>query len=99
MQADYYEVVANMLQTHFLFSIPSDGPPSFTTPHVTLEWVLRFEFITTTKNVDMSKYEHPLLIGERERGEWAIPILVHAPLPRTQKANVKRERPSSRREL
>ena len=98
MQADYNEVVADMHQTHFLFSIPSDGPPSFTNPRVTLEWVLRFEFITTTKNVDM-KYEHSLLIGERERGEWTIPIRVHAPLPRTQKANVKRERPSPRREL
>lgn len=87
--------MADKLQTHFSFSIPLDGPPSFGTPYVTLEWVLRFEFITTSNDVDLSKHEHPLLIGERERGEWAIPILVHAPLPRTQKSNMRRERPCS----
>ena len=94
VQADYYEVVADMLQTHFIFSIPLDGPPSFTTPYISLQWILRIEFVTTTRDVDWSRYEHPLLIEERERGEWTIPILVHAPLPRTEKSNVTRERPS-----
>ena len=86
--------MADMLQTHFIFSIPLDGPPSFTTPYISLQWVLRIEFVTTTRDVDWSRYEHPLLVEERERGEWTIPILVHSPLPRTQKSNVTRERPS-----
>lgn len=97
VQSDYYEAVADMLQTHFVFSIPFDGPPSFTTPQVSLQWVLRFEFVITPRNIDRTRYEHPLLIEEREKGEWSIPILVHAPLPRTQKAKVRSERPSSPR--
>lgn len=94
VQADYYEVVVDMLQTHFIFSIPFDGPPSFATPQVSLQWVLRFEFVTTPRNVDWTKYEHLFLIEEREKGEWSIPIFVHAPLPRTQTAVVKREKVS-----
>eukprot|EP00250_Pteridium_aquilinum_P010279 c19265_g1_i1 orf=108-1523(-) len=97
VQAEFNEAVADMLQTHFVFSIPFDGPPSFTTPQVSLQWVLRFEFITTARNLDWTRYEHPLLVEDREKGEWSIPILVHAPLPRTQKAKVRRERPSSPR--
>ncbi|KAH7437466.1 hypothetical protein KP509_05G073300 [Ceratopteris richardii] len=95
VQAEYNEAVADVLQTHFVFSIPCDGPPSFTTPHVSSQWVLKFEFITTSRDIDWTQYEHPLLIEEREKGEWSMPILVHAPLPRTQKVKVRKERPSS----
>ncbi|KAI5060933.1 hypothetical protein GOP47_0023438 [Adiantum capillus-veneris] len=97
VQAEFHEAVADMLQTHFVFSIPFDGPPSFTTSQVSLQWVLRFEFVTTARDIDWSQYEHPLLIDDRDKGEWSIPILVHAPLPKTQKAKVRRERPSSPR--
>eukprot|EP01018_Ginkgo_biloba_P022774 Gb_09207 [translate_table: standard] len=83
IQSDYHEVVSDMVQTQFMFSIPMDGPMSFSTPHVSLQWVLRFEFVTTPKHVDWTKYEHPLLIEERDKGEWILPITVHAPLPRT----------------
>lgn len=97
VQAEFTEAVADMLQTHFVFCIPFDGPPSFSTPQVSLQWILRFEFVTTARNVDWTQYEHPLLIEDREKGEWSLPILVHAPLPRTQKAKVRRERPWSPR--
>lgn len=97
VQAEFNEAVADMLQTHFVFSVPFDGPPSFTTPQVSLQWVLRFEFVTTARDIDWTRYEHPLLIEDRDKGEWSIPILVHAPLPKTQKAKVRRERPSSPR--
>ncbi|MCO5605035.1 hypothetical protein L7F22_059212 [Adiantum nelumboides] len=97
VQAEFNEAVADMLQTHFVFSIPFDGPPSFTTPHVSLQWVLRFEFVTSARDIDWSLYEHPLLIEDRDKGEWSIPILVHAPLPKTQKLKVRKERPSSPR--
>ncbi|KAF7844967.1 Rgp1 protein [Senna tora] len=79
VQSDHYEVVADLVQTSFLFSIPMDGPMSFSTPHVSVQWVLRFEFFTTPKNLDWTKYEHPLLIDRREKCEWVLPITVHAP--------------------
>eukprot|EP00249_Psilotum_nudum_P020513 c27737_g1_i1 orf=439-2274(-) len=97
VQSDYHEVVVDMLQTHFVFSIPLDGPPSFTTPQVSVQWILRLEFIATPYNVDCSKYDHPLLIEGRERGEWSVPLVVHAPLPKTQTAVMRRDRPPSPR--
>ncbi|ESQ30466.1 hypothetical protein EUTSA_v10011376mg [Eutrema salsugineum] len=86
IQSDHHEVVADLIQTSFLFSIPTDGPMSFTTPRVSVQWILRFEFLITPKNVDLSRYEHPLLIPEREKSEWILPITVHAPPPRTSAA-------------
>ncbi|XP_028224949.1 uncharacterized protein LOC114406440 isoform X2 [Glycine soja] len=82
VQSDHHEVVADLVQTSFLFSIPMDGPMSFSTQHVSVQWVLRFEFFTTPKHVDWKKYEHPLLIEGREKTEWVLPITVHAPPPR-----------------
>lgn len=79
IQSDHYEVVADLVQTSFLFSIPMDGPMSFSTPHVSVKWSLRFEFFTTPRNVDWTRYEHPLLIEGRDRSEWVLPITVHAP--------------------
>ncbi|XP_044490532.1 uncharacterized protein LOC123214665 isoform X2 [Mangifera indica] len=81
IQSDHHEVVADLVQTSFLFSIPMDGPMSFCTPHVSVQWVLRFEFVTTPKHVNWSRYEHPLLIEGRDKSEWTLPITVHAPPP------------------
>ncbi|KAG9440928.1 hypothetical protein H6P81_021093 [Aristolochia fimbriata] len=97
VQSDHYEVVADLLQTSFLFSIPMDGPMTFSTPHISVRWALRFEFFTTPKNVDWTRYEHPLLINGREKSEWVLPITVHAPPPRPQ--GVKNEKPLSLGEL
>ncbi|KAA0053444.1 hypothetical protein E6C27_scaffold428G001180 [Cucumis melo var. makuwa] len=60
VQSDHYEVVADLIQTSFLFSIPMDGPMSFSTPHVSLQWALRFEFFTTPKNVDWTRLVLPI---------------------------------------
>ncbi|XP_043691324.1 uncharacterized protein LOC122642012 [Telopea speciosissima] len=95
VQSDYHEVVSDLVQTSFLFSIPMDGPMSFSTPHVSVQWALRFEFFTTPKNVDWTRYEHPLLIEGRDKGEWVLPIRVHAPPLRSQAAHSRTERPSS----
>ena len=57
VQSDHYEVVADLVQTSFLFSIPMDGPMSFSTPQVSVQWSLRFEFFTTPKNVDWTRYD------------------------------------------
>ncbi|KAJ7950689.1 Reduced growth phenotype protein 1 [Quillaja saponaria] len=93
VQSDHYEVVADLVQTSFLFSIPMDGPMSFSTPHVSVQWVLRFEFFTTPKNVDWTRYEHPLLIEGRERSEWILPIIVHAPPPGAPTTHTRNEKP------
>ncbi|CAN4119641.1 unnamed protein product [Withania somnifera] len=56
IHSDHHEVVADLVQTSFLFSIPMDGPMSFSTHYVSVQWALRFEFFTTPKNVDWSRY-------------------------------------------
>lgn len=81
VQSDHHEVVADLVQTSFLFSIPMDGPMSFSTPRISVQWALRFEFYTTPKNVDWTRYEHPLLVEGRDKSEWVLPITVHAPPP------------------
>ncbi|CAF2081576.1 unnamed protein product [Brassica napus] len=95
VQSDHHEVVADLIQTSFLFSIPTDGPMSFTTPRVSVQWILRFEFLifffgrwqeTISLDVDLSRYEHLLLVREKEKCEWVLPITVHAPPPRTSSA-------------
>ncbi|XXG46690.1 hypothetical protein AAC387_Pa02g1470 [Persea americana] len=93
VQSDHHEVVSDLVQTSFLFSIPADGPMSFSTPHVSVRWALRFEFFTTPKNVDWTRFEHPLLIEGRDKCEWILPITVHAPPPRTQAAHARNEKP------
>ncbi|KAG5009692.1 hypothetical protein JHK87_018207 [Glycine soja] len=92
VQSDHHEVVADLVQTSFLFSIPMDGPMSFSTQHVSVQWVLRFEFFTTPKHVDWKKYEHPLLIEGREKTEWVLPITVHAPPPRAPASGTRSEK-------
>lgn len=95
VQSDYHEVVADLVQTSFLFSIPIDGPMSFSTPHVSVQWVLRFEFFITPKNVDWTRYEHPLLIEGRDKSEWVLPITVRAPPPGPQAGLARNEKPFS----
>ncbi|ESW06351.1 hypothetical protein PHAVU_010G040700 [Phaseolus vulgaris] len=92
VQSDHHEVVADLVQTSFLFSIPMDGPMSFSTQHVSVQWVLRFEFFTTPKRVDWTKYDHPLLIETREKTEWVLPITVHAPPPRAPASGTRSEK-------
>ncbi|KAF5749880.1 hypothetical protein HS088_TW03G00206 [Tripterygium wilfordii] len=95
IQSDHHEVVADLVQTSFLFSIPMDGPMSFSTPHVSVQWALRFEFFSTPKNVDLTRYEHPLLIEGRDKSEWILPLTVHAPPPATPAVRNRNEKPFS----
>ncbi|KAM7265534.1 hypothetical protein ACFE04_003217 [Oxalis oulophora] len=95
VQSDHHEVVADMVQTSFLFSIPTDGPMSFSTPCVSVQWVLRFEFFTTPRNVDWKRYEHPLLIEGRDKSEWILPITVHAPPPVNSAVYARNDKPFS----
>ncbi|GFP81372.1 receptor homology region transmembrane domain-and ring domain-containing protein 2 [Phtheirospermum japonicum] len=81
VHSDHHEVVADLVQTSFLFSIPMDGPMTFSTRYMSVQWALRFEFLTTPQNVDWTRFEHPLLIEGRDKCEWTLPITVHAPPP------------------
>lgn len=95
VHSDFYEVVADLLQTSFLFSIPMDGPMSFSTPHISVQWALRFEFFTTLRNDDWTRYDHPLLVEERDKCEWVLPITVHAPQPSASAAQSQSRRSQS----
>ncbi|ONK70165.1 uncharacterized protein A4U43_C05F30940 [Asparagus officinalis] len=90
VQSDHHEVVADLVQSSFLFSIPVDGPMTFSTPYISVQWFLRFEFFTTPKYVDLNRYEHPLLVETREKGDWVLPINVCAPPLRTQHARTEK---------
>ncbi|TVU16505.1 hypothetical protein EJB05_40074 [Eragrostis curvula] len=79
LHSEHHEVVADLHQTSFLFSIPIDGPMSFSTSKVSVQWSLRFEFFTTPEGTDSARYEHPLLVEKREKGEWVLPLTVYAP--------------------
>ncbi|PIN23350.1 hypothetical protein CDL12_03936 [Handroanthus impetiginosus] len=79
IHSDHHEAVADLVQTSFLLSIPMDGPMTFSTRYVSVQWALRFEFLTTPKNVDWTRFEHPLLVEGRDKCEWVLPITVHAP--------------------
>lgn len=86
VQTEFHEVTAHLLTTHFLFTIPMDAPAAFATPLVSIQWVLRFEFVALRhRSGDRSRDRLglPLSADESERGEWSMPIVVHAPLPRT----------------
>ncbi|KAL6843521.1 hypothetical protein ACP4OV_026583 [Aristida adscensionis] len=79
VHSEHHEVVVDLHQTSFLFSVPIDGPMSFSTSKVSVQWSLRFEFFTTPEGTDPARYEHPLLVENREKGEWVLPITVYAP--------------------
>ncbi|XP_008664338.1 uncharacterized protein [Zea mays] len=79
LHSEHHEVVSDLHHTSFLFSIPIDGPMSFSTSKVTVQWSLRFEFFTTPEGTDPARYEHPLLVEKREKGEWVLPVTVYAP--------------------
>ncbi|CAI5975357.1 unnamed protein product [Closterium sp. NIES-65] len=105
LQMEHHEVTADLLHTHFIFTIPSDAAASFATPIISLQWILRFEFCASTRRPappgstpgsagkgrqqqqppqqQLHERPHALAMGaETERGEWSMPITVHAPLPK-----------------
>lgn len=78
IQTEFHEVTAHLHATHFIFTIPMDASAAFATPLVSLQWVLRFQFVSTT----LQKKGSGNSFDKTERGEWTLPIVVHAPLPR-----------------
>ncbi|EIE18927.1 hypothetical protein COCSUDRAFT_49110 [Coccomyxa subellipsoidea C-169] len=76
---EHVEITADLVLTHFMFSLPADAPASFATHLVSLRWVLRFEFTTS-----VAKPASWLSGGPTpERIAWALPVLVRPPaIPR-----------------
>ncbi|KAM0922826.1 hypothetical protein ACQ4PT_005925 [Festuca glaucescens] len=92
VHSEHHEVVADLHQTSFLFSVPIDGPMSFATSKVSVQWSLRFEFFTNPAGMDPSRYEHPLLVEKREKGDWVLPITVYAPPQRRRATHGRNDR-------
>eukprot|EP00897_Mesotaenium_endlicherianum_P004094 jgi/Mesen1/3712/ME000202S02798 len=88
VQTEFHEVTADMLATHFIFTIPMDAPAAFATPLISVQWILRFEFVACKRRKHTPGASSPLASEETERGEWSMPIVVHAPLPRAHPPNV-----------
>ncbi|XBI11869.1 hypothetical protein VPH35_138836 [Triticum aestivum] len=59
---------------------------------VSVQWSLRFEFFTTPAGMDSSRYEHPLLVEKREKGDWVLPITVYAPPMRRRATHGRNDR-------
>ncbi|KAF7103133.1 hypothetical protein CFC21_104162 [Triticum aestivum] len=59
---------------------------------VSVQWSLRFEFFTTPVGMDSSRYEHPLLVEKREKGDWVLPITVYAPPMRRRATHGRNDR-------
>lgn len=75
MWDEHVEISADLVLTHFMFSLPSEAPASFATHLVSLRWVLRFEFTTS-----VAKPAGWLSGGPTpERIAWALPLLVRPP--------------------
>lgn len=74
---EHLEVTADLVLSHFLFSLPLDAPPSFATQLVSLRWLLRFELTTSVAALAGGW----LSGGARapEKISWALPILVRPP--------------------
>eukprot|EP00850_Spirogloea_muscicola_P003381 SM000013S26550 [mRNA] locus=s13:1008743:1012022:+ [translate_table: standard] len=86
VQTEFHEVTVDLMSTHFLFTIPMDSPAAFATPLVSVQWSLRFEFVSSLRPKLPGELTSAALLtaAKTERGEWSMPIVVHAPLPRSK---------------
>lgn len=100
VQTEYHELSADLIHTHFIFTIPGDAPQSFSTPLVTVQWTLRFEFLASSagRAIDgnLGRRASSTQQDRIERAEWAMPVLVHAPV--VEKAPVATKRRKGRKE-
>lgn len=72
------ELTQDTLLTHFMFTVPADGPASFATPLVALRWVLRFELTAMYIGADEAGQR---VLGKEpaETLSWVLPVLVYPP--------------------
>lgn len=74
---EHQELTPDTVLTHFMFSLPSEECPTFTTHLIQHTWLLRFEFTTVyqpqSSGWGLSKAKAP------ETVSWLLPILVAPP--------------------
>ena len=75
---EHIEVTADLVLSHFVFSLPLDGPPSFATSLVSLRWLLRFE-LTMSSGGGPAGWLGGTTAKTVERITWALPVLVLPP--------------------
>lgn len=73
LYAEQQEVTAHLLTSHFQFSIPLTGPPSFRTPMVCHRWVLRFELLLGKPK----PWKYSEMVTEQLL--WSLPLVVFPP--------------------
>ena len=67
---EWRENLSHVLSLSLTLFVPSSATPSFSTPLMSLRWVLRFEVVALDKNS-----------GTRETLQWHLPFLVTAAAP------------------
>eukprot|EP00210_Caulerpa_lentillifera_P005491 g5251.t1 len=78
LHCEHVECTNDVLMTNFMFTIPSNAPPSFQTPLVTLRWILRFEFLVGSPFSWIDSDEVGSSIeNSTETLNWELPIVVH----------------------
>ena len=74
---EHQELTPDTVLTHFMFSLPSEECPTFSTHLIQHTWLLRFEFTTVyqpqSSGWGLSKAKAP------ETVSWLLPILVAPP--------------------
>eukprot|EP00210_Caulerpa_lentillifera_P008041 g7678.t1 len=79
LHCECVEYTSDVLTTNFIFTIPSNAPPSFKTPLVSFKWTLKFEFLIGSPlswlDVEFIEASEP---PKMEVLNWELPIVVHS---------------------
>nr|ADI46830.1 RGP1f [Volvox carteri f. nagariensis] len=80
LHAEHHELPSDSALTAFMFTLPATATPSFSTPMVSLRWVLRLELmvgpIMNFAAVDMRMGMRPQL----EQLTWSLPLRLRPPV-------------------
>lgn len=88
----HHEMCMGLKYSHLVLPIPLHVTPDFTTDLMTLKWRLHFEFVTTSKLIDMPNestinWQGPLTL-DVETMIWDLPVHIH---PTTTPPNTAQE--------
>ena len=77
LHCEHTEFTGDVFMTNFMFTIPSNAPPSFKTPLLSLRWVLKFEFEVGRCMEFMEDGETHMTSSETEPLLWQLPLIVY----------------------
>ena len=77
LHCEHTEFTGDVLMTNFMFTIPSNAPPSFRTPLLSLRWVLKFEFEVGRCQDWMEMGEVQPTSNDTEPLLWQLPLTVY----------------------